>query len=54
MTVLVIATHPDDDAIGCGGTMNLHSLPRGCLFSVFLTSGKFITLAMEPVLLFSA
>jgi LmbE family N-acetylglucosaminyl deacetylase len=40
MNVLIIAPHPDDESIGCGGAMSLHAKRRDRVSAVFLTSGE--------------
>lgn len=40
MKVLVIAPHPDDETIGCGGTLARHARNRNVCAAVFLTSGE--------------
>ncbi len=40
MNILVIAPHPDDEAIGCGGALCLHAAKDDTISVVFLTSGE--------------
>jgi LmbE family N-acetylglucosaminyl deacetylase len=38
--VLILAPHPDDESIGCGGTICLHAERRDWVHAVFLTAGE--------------
>jgi len=38
--VLVIAAHPDDELLGCGGTVALHARAGDCITSVIVCEGE--------------
>lgn len=38
--VLVISPHPDDESIGCGGTLHRHATKGDAVHILFLTSGE--------------
>ena len=37
--VLVIAAHPDDETIGCGGTIKKHRKNNDKVYVLFMTNG---------------
>ena len=37
--IVVFAAHPDDEALGCSGSLALHSLNKDNIFVVFMTDG---------------
>ena len=38
--ILVISPHPDDESIGCGGTLRKHITEGDSVWVIFLTSGE--------------
>lgn len=40
MNILVLSAHPDDDAIGCGGRIRLHTYNHDQVWALYLTSGE--------------
>src|ERR1700722_15819267 len=38
--ILVISPHPDDESVGCGGTLRRHSVEGNAIRVIFLTSGE--------------
>lgn len=47
-SVLIIAPHPDDEAIGCGGAISLHRQRGDSVRVAVLTSGECGIAGMEP------
>src|SRR5438093_6042513 len=48
MNVLVVVPHPDDESIGCGGTICLHGARGDRVTAVFLSSGELGLKALPP------
>jgi LmbE family N-acetylglucosaminyl deacetylase len=48
-TVLVIATHPDDEILGCGGTLARHVAEGDQVFSVIVCEGESIRYSTQNV-----
>ncbi|HSF88441.1 MAG TPA: PIG-L family deacetylase [Saprospiraceae bacterium] len=47
--VLVIAPHPDDDVIGCGGTIRLHRRLGHSVYILYLSDGERGVKNMNPI-----
>jgi N-acetylglucosamine malate deacetylase 1 len=48
MNVLVVAPHPDDESLGCGGALCLHHKRGDRITAVFLTSGELSIKDLPP------
>jgi LmbE family N-acetylglucosaminyl deacetylase len=46
--VMILAPHPDDESLGCGGTICLHRLRGQSIHVVFLTSGELGLKELRP------
>tara|TARA_B100000963_G_scaffold350209_1_gene360190 strand:- start:429 stop:611 length:183 start_codon:yes stop_codon:yes gene_type:complete len=38
--ILVISAHPDDEVLGCGGTIAKHSLSGSIVEQIFISDGE--------------
>lgn len=38
--IVILAPHPDDEVIGCGGTIHMYHLKKADITAVFLTDGR--------------
>lgn len=47
--VLVLAAHPDDELLGCGGTVALHTRAGDCVTSVIVCEGESLRYGPEGV-----
>ena len=39
MNILIVAAHPDDEILGCGGTMALHASCGDDVYVIFMADG---------------
>lgn len=49
MRILVLSPHPDDESIGCGGSLALHHKTQDSVSVVYLTSGERGIRGLEPL-----